>query len=105
MIEQAGADALLTWKIVHTDMDLLLNGKHVNAERLADHRKEYLDYEGPVSNGRGSVRIFDCGECEGIPEKDNASGFVLEGKKLAGNIMLKKIENGFFEIWFVIKHK
>jgi hypothetical protein len=24
--------------------------------RLADHRREYLDYEGPISNERGEVR-------------------------------------------------
>ncbi|MFH0974253.1 MAG: DNA polymerase ligase N-terminal domain-containing protein [Spirochaetota bacterium] len=105
MIEQSDADALLTWKIGLADMNLLLSGSHVNAERLADHRKEYLDYEGPVSKGRGSVRIFDRGECTPLTEKDNASGFMLEGRKLAGNIMLKKNENGFFTISYSAKQE
>lgn len=25
------------------------------AEQIADHRREYLDYEGPISGGRGAV--------------------------------------------------
>ena len=32
-------------------------------ERLPDHRREYLDYEGPVSGGRGHVRRIASGTC------------------------------------------
>jgi hypothetical protein len=32
-------------------------------ERLEDHRREYLDYEGPVSGGRGHVRRIASGTC------------------------------------------
>ncbi|WP_442482261.1 DNA polymerase ligase N-terminal domain-containing protein [Aeoliella sp. SH292] len=31
------------------------NSTSVSAIRLANHRKHYLDYEGPVSDGRGQV--------------------------------------------------
>ncbi len=34
----------------------------VPAERNVDHRLVYLDYEGPVSGGRGTVRQWDAGE-------------------------------------------
>jgi len=30
-------------------------------EQLADHRREYLEYEGPISGGRGSVRRIESG--------------------------------------------
>ena len=33
-------------------------------ERLPDHRSMYLDYEGPVSDGRGEVRAVARGRCE-----------------------------------------
>ncbi|MEO1007932.1 MAG: hypothetical protein AAFX79_05160 [Planctomycetota bacterium] len=33
------------------------------AERLADHRRRYLDYEGPISGGRGRVSRVASGEC------------------------------------------
>lgn len=34
------------------------------AERLADHRIVYLEYEGPISRGRGEVRRIISGEFE-----------------------------------------
>jgi hypothetical protein len=34
------------------------------AERMADHRREYLTYEGPVSGGRGGVVRLARGSCE-----------------------------------------
>ena len=33
-------------------------------ERLPDHRRMYLDYEGPVSGGRGEVRVVARGTCD-----------------------------------------
>ena len=33
-------------------------------ERIGDHRREYLDYEGQVSGGRGFVRRVASGTCE-----------------------------------------
>lgn len=37
---------------------LLEDGREAafDAERLPEHRRVYLDYEGPISNNRGSVR-------------------------------------------------
>jgi hypothetical protein len=32
--------------------------------RLPDHRNAYLEYEGPVSGGRGTVRRVAAGACE-----------------------------------------
>ncbi|MBI4575529.1 MAG: hypothetical protein HY722_04615 [Planctomycetes bacterium] len=36
----------------------------IEARPLAAHRAAYLDYEGPVGGGRGSVRIWDRGDYE-----------------------------------------
>jgi hypothetical protein len=33
-------------------------------EPLRDHRRAYLDYEGPVSNGRGHVKRIEEGACD-----------------------------------------
>lgn len=50
---------LTTWRITEESADLLQNPRGEIVEfvgvRLADHRQRYLDYEGPVSEGRGSV--------------------------------------------------
>jgi hypothetical protein len=39
-------------------------GELCAAEPLGDHRLAYLDYEGPVSGGRGSVKRWDSGSYE-----------------------------------------
>jgi hypothetical protein len=39
-------------------------GKDVPAEPMFDHRLFYLDYEGPLSDGRGSVTRWDAGTFE-----------------------------------------
>ena len=38
------------------------------AERLGDHRREYLEYEGPVSGGRGRVERLSQGLCVRVDE-------------------------------------
>lgn len=58
----------------------------VEAEQLADHRPAYLDYEGPVSGERGTVRKLDAGSyvCRREP-----MSFSLEGQFIHGNVILQ----------------
>lgn len=53
----------------------------VAAERIADHRLLYLDYEGPVSGGRGHVKQWDQGIFT-ILEKDRPLEIQLSGRQL-----------------------
>ncbi len=41
------------------------------AERLADHRPAYLEYEGEVSGLRGEVRRVAVGECQILDETED----------------------------------
>ena len=50
--------ALRSWRLEQMPDDAGV----VNAEALPDHRKAYLDYEGPISGDRGSVSRVDRGE-------------------------------------------
>lgn len=52
------ATGLATWAC---DVDLFQAGA-AKAQPLADHRKAYLEYEGEISNNRGSVRRIVAGE-------------------------------------------
>lgn len=45
----------------------------LDADRLADHRRLYLHYEGPISAGRGDVYRVEHGECEIL--RDDDAGF------------------------------
>jgi hypothetical protein len=41
-------------------------------ERIADHRRIYLDYEGPVSGDRGHVTRVASGSCAVTPTEDGS---------------------------------
>jgi hypothetical protein len=40
-------------------------------EKLADHRRDYLDYEGEISGGRGFVKCVDRGTYRCSPQWDD----------------------------------
>lgn len=48
--EPRGLICFRVWERIDSD-----EVRQFRAERLADHREMYLDYEGPVSGGRGTV--------------------------------------------------
>ncbi|MCC6423647.1 MAG: hypothetical protein IT447_09245 [Phycisphaerales bacterium] len=58
MVETAEGSALRTWRI---DRWPPMNGEI--ATPLPDHRRAYLEYEGPLTNHRGHVRRIDAGTC------------------------------------------
>ncbi|TWT37889.1 hypothetical protein KOR34_28550 [Posidoniimonas corsicana] len=59
---------LLTWSL--STLPAIWGGAEgvheVAAEKLADHRLAYLDYEGPVSGNRGTVKRVVCGAFEWV---------------------------------------
>jgi hypothetical protein len=63
------------------------------AEANFDHRKLYLDYEGEVSGGRGTVRRWDAGTFEWIEDAPGRVVVELHGEKLTGRIELRYSAN------------
>ena len=53
------ADVLVTW-----ELSVWLPTETQSIRRLPDHRLVYLDYQGPISNNRGSVTRVDQGQFE-----------------------------------------
>jgi hypothetical protein len=53
MIEQAGALRLDTWRLAGNPLH---GSATLPAERIADHRRAYLEFEGELGGGRGRVR-------------------------------------------------
>jgi DNA-directed RNA polymerase subunit RPC12/RpoP len=49
--------ACRTWRLLQAPVP----GRVIAAEPLPDHRRHYLDYEGPVSGDRGTVARWDSG--------------------------------------------
>jgi hypothetical protein len=58
------------------------------AEATADHRKLYLDYEGPVSGGRGRVVRWDAGSFDWLEATDEVVRVSLQGGRLVGVLEL-----------------
>jgi hypothetical protein len=66
----------------------------IDAEALADHRLSYLDYEGPVSGNRGTVRRFDRGEFTVVAETSTHVAVELCGAVLRGTAVLERSGDG-----------
>jgi hypothetical protein len=64
------------------------NGTEVSSEPNFPHRWMYLDYEGPVSGGRGEVRQWDAGTFEWIEEQEERVVVELSGRRLSGRCVL-----------------
>ena len=64
-------------------------GVEVSTEPNADHRLFYLDYEGPVSGGRGIVRRWDSGTFEWITDEPGRVVVELRGAKLVGRCVIE----------------
>ena len=77
---EAGA-ALRAWRLARPPET---PGEPIAAVALPDHRLTYLDYEGPVSGGRGAVKQWDAGHYE--PTGDAA--LKLTGMRVRGCVRL-----------------
>ena len=56
MLETAPGAALATWRIPRWPID-----EQINIDKVAEHRRDYLDYEGPISGDRGHVKRVTAG--------------------------------------------
>jgi hypothetical protein len=88
MLEADGV--LQTWRLERAPEE---PGGTINATALGDHRSAYLDYEGPVSGGRGIVRRWDAGTFDEEPASTpDARRLTFHGKRVQGSVMLTRIE-------------
>jgi hypothetical protein len=68
---------------------------NISAEPNFDHRLLYLDYEGPLSGGRGSVSRWDAGSCEWLADEPNYAEVELRGAKLVGRAAIRRAGAGW----------
>ena len=78
MLEHGGV--LLTWQLVREPVDVA--SLPIPAKRIADHRSAYLEYEGPVSGGRGKVVRVD----QGIVNFERLTGRCCQVELLGGRL-------------------
>lgn len=84
MLEKEGV--LETWRL-----NLLPGNAPFLAEKIHDHRLEYLEYEGPVSNERGIVKRMDRGNYEIIADTESFIIMQLLGGQYQGQINFDRL--------------
>ena len=95
MLERAGG--LITFQMSVRLGDLIV-GQAVDVRRLGEHRRAYLTYEGPVSGGRGSVRIDDRGTYEATGQPDARWLVRVRGQHAAGRLSLDRVEGDAYRL-------
>jgi hypothetical protein len=70
------------------------------AEQIADHRLAYLDYEGPVSGGRGVVKRWDGGTYRPAAAGSDALDLNLWGQRLRARVQMNRVNGTTWQtIW------
>jgi hypothetical protein len=87
---EAGA-VLRSWRLPQS----LPPGIPVAAEPAADHRLEYLDFEGPVSGDRGTVFRVDGGTFTWLVDEPDRLVVRLGGARFAGRLSLSRTSVGW----------
>ena len=63
----------------------------MTAKALPDHRLVYLDYEGPIAGGRGSVSRWDEGTYEFQQQGEESFTIELSGGKYRGRVSFQRL--------------
>jgi hypothetical protein len=82
-------DTLATWQLSRPPTPG--DAGPIEAIRIADHRKAYLTYEGPVSGSRGQVTIHEAGTYATCERGGDSWTFQLQGRQLNGLFMLRRV--------------
>lgn len=88
MMIECGA-ALATWQLARNP--LAPHPWPIPARRIGDHRKAYLEYEGPISGNRGSVERIESGTAKLTAHGSHRYTLQLTGTALAGDFTLTRI--------------
>ena len=75
-------------------------GEGQPARPLPDHRPLYLDYEGPISGGRGTVRRVDSGTFAVVLWTEGEIVATLGGDQLIGEIRLSRVGADSWSFFF-----
>lgn len=98
MIEEG--NALATWRLPTALAQI--GDMPTPAERIAQHRRVYLDYEGPVSGDRGSVSIHERGVCRLLVGREDRWEIEFEGDRTRARVILQRLGSAATE-WSIVR--
>lgn len=79
-------DSLRSWRLLQEP----ISERSIEAEPLPNHRRHYLDYEGPVSGNRGQVTRWDFGTCQVNELQEEKISLILNGSRLSAKVTLER---------------
>ena len=65
-------------------------GAGTSCRRLFDHRPLYLDLEGDVGEGKGTVKRVDAGTLDWLNEEEGRVYVTLRGTRIQGSFLLTR---------------
>ncbi len=80
---------LISWALSSMPSD----GLPIEGRALPPHRLRYLDYEGPLSQGRGTVQRWDHGTFQWLRREETYILLQLSGRKLIGTAKLTRVDS------------
>jgi hypothetical protein len=83
--------ALFVWRMGESDMDALLSGKAVIAERQENRRPSSPAVEAPMSCDHGMVRIYDEGDQRVVRYDAASTLLLLDGKIFKGTLSILRM--------------
>ena len=77
---------LATWRLLRAPH--ATDPNPIPAQPIGDHRRDYLDFEGPLSGDRGRVDRYDAGTYQAIAVASDCWEIEFRGAQLAGRYSL-----------------
>lgn len=86
MLEKGGV--LKTWSLDKLPKEYRSNLLTQQIKPLPNHRIAYLTYQGKISRGRGTVKIWDKGVYQHVIWNDNFRVIAVRGEKIVGYFII-----------------
>lgn len=101
MLEPSSEASLWTWAVEQNIFNADRKSFRCNADRLPDHRRVYLDFEGAVSGGRGTVKRVASGTFRLLESSVGLTlAIVAEQDSIAGELVLTPRKDSFWSLEF-----
>ena len=91
-------ESLATWQVAANPATWSANP--ITCRRIFDHRKKYLNYQGPLSDDRGQVKRHETGNFHPIEISERHWSIELQSQKLTGTLSLTQITDDQWYLYF-----
>jgi hypothetical protein len=100
MLEPSADAPLWTWEVLVALANSPPHAVTTIARRLPDHRRVYLDYEGPLSGDRGHVTRQAAGTLRWHSHDTDSLTATIDGRQLRGILRLRSLEQDRWQLEF-----